>query len=68
MRPWVTGLFWRCGVVFRRSRNAVAGAATWVVDDGGGADFVSIYAAVDATCDGMRLRCERWHDSIAENC
>lgn len=29
-----------------------AGAATWVVDAGGGTDFVSIQAAVDATGDG----------------
>ena len=48
----VASLFWRWGLVFRRSRNAAAGAATWVVDDGGGADFVSIQAAVDATGDG----------------
>jgi len=41
----VAGLFWRCGLVFRRSRNAADGAA-WVVD-GGGADFVSIRAEVD---------------------
>ena len=37
-------------MVFRRSRNA-ADCAAWVVDDGGGADFVSIQAAVDATGD-----------------
>ncbi|MEA1866077.1 MAG: hypothetical protein U9N46_12980 [Euryarchaeota archaeon] len=30
----------------------VAAGATWVVDDGGGADFASIQAAVDAASDG----------------
>ena len=47
----VAGLFWRWGPVFRRLRNAAAGAA-WVVDGGGGADFVSIRAEVDAAGDG----------------
>ena len=47
----VAGLFQRCGLVFRRSRNAADGVA-WVVDDGGGADFVSIHAEVDAVGGG----------------
>ena len=29
-----------------------AAGATWVVDDGGGADFASIQAVVDAASDG----------------
>jgi hypothetical protein len=42
----------------------VGGKATGVVDDGGGADFVSIHAAVDATGDGDTIEMQAmvwWH-------
>jgi len=43
----------------------MAAGATWVVDDGGGADFVSIQAAVGAASEGDSIKV--WGGSYNEN-